>query len=172
LPSPEKGKARAACGNPPTDSPAGVYKPRRARSSPLFRLVQDHFTDLHAVYEDRFAHIYGDWRPVVREVANKFLACGILDHGFARVRCDSCAHEYLLAFSCKCRYFCPSCHAKRLALWTLWLEETLFSAVPQRQVVLTIPKRLRTWCLHRRKLLGDIARVAAKSNHCGSNDHP
>ena len=30
---------------------------------------------------------------------------------------DACAHEYLLAFSCKCRYFCPSCHAKRLAIW-------------------------------------------------------
>jgi hypothetical protein len=87
--------------------------------------VQDRFTDVHAVWEDRFAHTYGDWRPVVREVANKFLACGILDHGFARVRCDACAHEYLLAFSCKCRYFCPSCHAKRLELWTLWLEETL-----------------------------------------------
>ena len=92
MPSPEKGKARAGCGNPPVDSPAGVYKPRRARSSPLFRLVQDHFTDLHAVWEDRFAHTHGDWRPVVREVANKFLACGILDHGFARVRCDACAH--------------------------------------------------------------------------------
>jgi hypothetical protein len=110
-----------------------------------------------AGYNSRFR------RPVARKAANKFLACGMLDHGFARVRCDECAHEYLLAFSCKCRYFCPSCHAKRLALWTLWLEETLFPAVPQRQVVLTIPKRLRAWCLHRRKLLGDIARVAAKT---------
>ena len=78
----------------------------------------------------------------------KFLACGILEHGFARVCCDPCEHEYLLAFSCKARYFCPSCHAKRLALWTLWLEETLLAAVPHRQVVLTIPKRLRTWCLY------------------------
>jgi hypothetical protein len=125
--------------------------------------VQDRFTDVHAVWEDRFARTYGDWRPVVREVANKFLACGILDHGFARVRCDACAYDYLLAFSCKCRYFCPSCHAKRLALWTLWLEETLFPAVPQRQVVLTIPRRLRAWCLHRRKLLGDIARASLRT---------
>ncbi len=37
------------------------------------------------------------------EVADKFLACGILEHGFARVLCDACAHEYLLAFSCKGR---------------------------------------------------------------------
>ena len=59
-------------------------------------------------YEERFAAVYGDWRPVVREVADKFLACGILEHGFARVRCDACAHDYLLALSCKARYFCPS----------------------------------------------------------------
>ncbi|MSO63446.1 MAG: hypothetical protein EXQ50_15400, partial [Acidobacteria bacterium] len=81
--------------------------------------------------------MYGDWRPVMREVAEKFLACGILAHGFARVRCEAagCGHEYLVAFSCKARYFCPSCHAKRLALWTLWLEETLLARdIPHRQV--------------------------------------
>ena len=30
-------------------------------------------------------------------------------------------------------------------------------------MVLTIPKRLRTWCLYRRALLGDLARVAART---------
>ncbi len=57
------------------------------------------------------------------------------------VLCDTCAQEYRLAFSCKARYFCPSCHAKRLAVWTLWLQETLLAPVPHR-LVLTIPKRL------------------------------
>ncbi|MDQ3696784.1 MAG: hypothetical protein M3373_01990 [Gemmatimonadota bacterium] len=28
----------------------------------------------------------------------------VLDHGFARVRCDSCAPEYVLAFSWKRRW--------------------------------------------------------------------
>ena len=152
---------------PPTSTaPLGVYRARRAAASPLFRLLQDHFPAFHACYEERFAATYGDWRPVVREVAEKFLGCGILAHGFARVRCEAagCGHEYLLAFSCKARYFCPSCHAKRLALWTLWLEETLLAReVPHRQVVLTIPKRLRAWCLYRRRLLGDVARVAART---------
>src|SRR5258708_14766659 len=109
-----------ACG---TRVAAGVHKPRRPQAARLFRLVSDHFLAFHAAYEERFAAQYGDWRPVVREVADKFLACGVLEHGFARVRCDACAHEYLLAFSCKARYFCPSCHAKRLALWTLWLPD-------------------------------------------------
>ena len=36
----------------------------------------------------------------------------LLEHGFACVRCDACAHESLLAFSCKARYFCPRCHER------------------------------------------------------------
>lgn len=52
------------------------------------------------MYDERFAREYGPWRPVVAQVADKFLACGVLDHGFARIRCDACTHEYLLAFSC------------------------------------------------------------------------
>ena len=141
----------------------GVYQPRRPQASPLFRLVSDHLHRLQTVYDDRFAREYGPRRPVVAQVADKFLACGVLDHGFARIRCDDCAHEYLLAFSCTCRYFCPSCHAKRLAIWTQWLDTTLLAPVPHRQVVLTIPKRLRAYCLYRRRLLGEIARVAART---------
>ena len=149
----------------PDTAPAarGVYHPRRPQASPLFRLVADHLHRLQAVYDDRFARDYGPWRPVVARVAEQFLACGILEHGFARIRCDACAHEYLLAFSCKCRYFCPSCHAKRLAIWTQWLDSTLLAPVPHRQVVLTIPKRLRAYCLYRRRLLGEIARVATRT---------
>jgi hypothetical protein len=126
----------------------------------------DHFEEFSTVYDERFARRWGYWRSVVGEVVEKFLACGILKHGFARVRCGSCKHEFLLAFSCKCRYFwyfCPSCHAKRLALWGIWLEETLLTDVPHRQVVLTVPKRLRPYFLYDRKLLGELSRVAART---------
>ncbi len=51
------------------------------------------------MYDERFAHRYGYWRPVIAEVVEKYLACGILEHGFARVRCGACKHEYLLGFS-------------------------------------------------------------------------
>jgi hypothetical protein len=39
----------------------------------------------------------------------------------------------------------------------------LLAPVPHRQVVLTLPKRLRAHCLYRRALLGDLARVAART---------
>lgn len=35
----------------------------------------------------------------------EFLTCGVLAHGFARVRCDGCAYEHLVPFSCKGRGF-------------------------------------------------------------------
>jgi hypothetical protein len=149
----------------PDAAPAarGVYTPRRPQASPRVRLVSDHLQRLQTVYDDRFAREYGPWRPVVTHVADRVLACGVLEHGFARIRCGACTHEYLLAFSCRCRYFCPSWHAKRLAIWTPWLDTTLLAPVPHRQVVLTIPKRLRAYCLYRRRLLGEIARVAART---------
>ena len=100
--------------------------------------------------------------PVVGQVADKFLACDVLELGVARLRCDDCAHEYRLAFSCTCRYCCPSCHAKRLAIWAPWLDTTLLAPVPHRQVVLTILKRFRAYGRYRR-LLGETARVAARS---------
>jgi hypothetical protein len=146
-----------------TTAPSGVYRPRRPQASPLYRLIDDHFDEFCTVYEERFSRRWGYWRSVVGEVVEKFQACGILKHGFARVRCDSCKHEFLLAFSCKCRYFCPSCHAKRLAIWGIWLEETLLADAPHRQVVLSVPKRLRPYFLYDRKLLGELSRVAART---------
>jgi hypothetical protein len=44
---------------------------------------------------------YGFWRPVVERTVEKFLACGDLREGFARVRCPECRHEYFVAFSCR-----------------------------------------------------------------------
>ncbi len=55
-----------------------------------------------------------------------------MEHGVACIRRDDCAHDYLLAFSCHCRCFCPSRHAKRLAFWTQWLDDTLLAPVPHR----------------------------------------
>ena len=52
----------------------GVYKPRRPQTSPLFRLVSDHLQRLQTVYDECFAREYGSWRPVVAQVADKFLA--------------------------------------------------------------------------------------------------
>ena len=51
-------------------------------------------------------------KPVVEDVVNKYLDCGDLTKGFARIYCENCKKSMLLPFSCKGRWFCPSCHEK------------------------------------------------------------
>ena len=60
-----------------------------------------------------------------------------LRHPEARLRAGALRLLRVGTFCCKCRYSCPNCHAKRLALWDLWLQQTLLAEVPHRQVVLT-----------------------------------
>ena len=81
------------------------YERRRPEESVLYRLVQEHA-------ESFFAHVEAETGAslpeFIKEEFDAFLECGILAHGFLRLRCAECAHEKLVAFSCKRRGFCPS----------------------------------------------------------------
>jgi endogenous inhibitor of DNA gyrase (YacG/DUF329 family) len=74
------------------------------------------------------------------------------------VKCGECGHEFLLAFSCKGRHFCPSCHQKRVVEFGEWLCEEVLKAVPHRHFVFSIPKILRKYFLYDRKLLSCLSR--------------
>jgi hypothetical protein len=65
-----------------------------------------------------------------------------------------------LAFSCKRRYFCPSCHQKRVVEFGEWLCEEILKAVPHRHFTFSLPKILRRYFLYDRKLLSDLSRCA------------
>ena len=110
----------------------GIYRPRNPRASPLYQCIRRHADELET------AGLIT--RPVEAQVLERFLACGDLHKGFARIYCDQCGHDYLLAYSCKTRYFCPSCHQKRMLAYGEWLEDKLLSPVPHRQYVFTLPK--------------------------------
>jgi hypothetical protein len=65
----------------------------------------------------------------------------------------------LLSFSCKTRSVCPSCGKKRQLLFSQFVAEEVIQPVPHRQVVFTIPKRLRPFFATRRKRLARLARA-------------
>ena len=69
------------------------------------------------------------FRDVIPEVVGKFLECGDLEKGFARVRCPECR---LVAFSCKARWFCPSCHQKKVLFFGEFLAGDVLAPVPHR----------------------------------------
>ncbi len=135
---------------PPT---SGIYRPRNPRVSPLYQCARRHRDELDAA---GLVH-----RPVEAEVLERFLVCGDLHHGFARLYCDQCGHDYLLAYSCKTRCFCPSCHQKRMLAYGEWLEDNLLAPVPHRQYVFALPKLIRPFFRYRRRYLGALCQLVA-----------
>jgi hypothetical protein len=99
-------------------------------------------------------------RFVEREL-REFLTCGVMARGFARFRCDGCAREILVAFSCKGRWFCPSCCGRRMDGLAAHLVDGVLGGLPVRQWVLTLPFRLRYRLAydHRRAVLGVFVRA-------------
>ena len=137
--------------------PLPLYQPRDPHVSDLWQLLDQHFDTFRQVYDERYQDKYGYWRPIVQQSVAAFLKCGDLQEGFARVRCPDCKHEMFVAFSCKQRCTCPSCHQKRTLLTALHVAEEVCSPVAHRQVVLTIPKRLRVHTRFDRQLLGKLS---------------
>jgi ribosomal protein S27E len=133
-----------------------MYQPRKPQESQYHQCVEDHFERLEQVYDEIFARQYRFFRPYVRQVIYRYLDCGILHNGFARVKCRGCGHEYLLASSCKRRHFCPSCLEKRVVQFGEWLCEEDLKAVPHRHFTFSLPKTLRRYLLYDRILLSDL----------------
>ncbi len=145
------------------NSQTKIYHPRNPQESSLWQLLNANFAEFESCYDRRFARDYSFYRLVVSHVVNKYLECGDLHEGFARVRCPDCHHEYLLAYSCRGRWFCPSCHSKKVIQFAHHLKKTVIFPVPHRQYVFSIPKIIRKLFLYNRKLLGKLSQCASKS---------
>jgi len=79
----------------------------------------------------------------VKKEFEAYLRCGILDYGFARVYCQECRYDRLIAFSCKRRGFCGSCLSRRMSEMSVRLVDTIIPEIPTRQWVLSLPAPLR-----------------------------
>jgi len=113
------------------------YRRHRPEATLLYKLVAEHYP----VFRDRRA---AEGRPLPRYVEEEFeayLKCGLLEHGFLRVKCESCQAEKLVAF--KGRAFCPSCGGRRMVETAALLVDELLPRVPIRQWVLSLPFALR-----------------------------
>jgi hypothetical protein len=88
------------------------YERRRPEETTLYQVIQEHLESFLAQVEVETGASLPEF---VNDELDAFLECGILAHGFLRLRCDDCGHETLVAFSCKRRGFCPSCGARRMA---------------------------------------------------------
>jgi len=73
--------------------PTPVYEPRNPRASSLYALVQDYYEEFERAHDERYQQQYGPWRRVIGEVMRKYLECGDLHRGFARLACGRCRYQ-------------------------------------------------------------------------------
>ena len=142
---------------------ARVYRPRRPKETPLYRLVSQHIEEFLRIYDERFARRHGPLRPVVERTLREFLTCGLPQHGFGRLWCKACRKSFIAPFSCRSRNLCPSCEKKRSLLWAEWLQQEVLEPVPHRHVVMTMPRLLRPTFRKRRELLLDLSQCGAET---------
>jgi len=102
-----------------------IYRRRKPQGTSLWKLFDHYFLEFEERYDDLFQQQYGFFRPVISHVVRKYLECGDLREGFARIKCPDCHHEFILAFSCRGRWFCPSCHNKKVVQFGHHLKETV-----------------------------------------------
>ncbi len=132
------------------------YQRRTPETTALYAVVRDH---LETFLDDaRMRSTSGAGYPqFIEREFRRYLDCGILARGFARVRCASCGFERLVAFSCKGR-LCPSCWARKAADVAAHLVDRLLPEAPYRQWVLTFPWELRFLLATDRRFLSEMLR--------------
>ena len=107
-----------------------VYVRHRPETTLLYQVIREYWPEFQAelASQNKYLPAY-----VVQEF-EAYLKCGILEHGFLRVRCETCQDERLVAFSCKRRGFCDSCGARRMADSAALLVDDILPHKPMRQL--------------------------------------
>ena len=77
------------------DRDAACYQHHRSEQTLLYRIVDKYYPAFTAHLAEQGSGLPG----YVQREFEDHLKCGRLEHGFLRVRCDTCHAEHLVAFS-------------------------------------------------------------------------
>ena len=129
-----------------------AYQRRRPEETDLYRVIRANYRTFVNFCEE-------ESRPLpsfVQREFEKYLSCGILSEGFARVHCRSCGYDRLVAFSCKGRGWCPSCLGRRMSDGAAFLVDHVIGDTPVRHWVLSLPPPLRYLLAYDTTLLSEV----------------
>ncbi len=81
-------------------NPTAVYLRHRPETTLLYQIVHEYWPEFQAelASQDKYLPAY------VTQEFEAYLKCGRLEHGFLRVRCESCHDEKLVALVCNSNY--------------------------------------------------------------------
>ena len=133
-----------------------LYERHRPEQGLFYRLIETYWP----IFLREQARV-GRTLPIfIRDEFEKYLKCGIPEHGFIRTYCYECQYSGIVAFSCKKRGFCPSCTARRMNDEAAHLvDHVLPQEATMRQWVLSFPYKLRYLMAHDAKLTNSILSI-------------
>ena len=131
------------------------YRRHRPEATLLYQVIEEYWPEFQIELAGR-----GKSLPAyITKEFEEYLKCGRLEHGFLRVRCESCHDEKLVAFSGPllripapaafvnpftsqetrlsprgAYFWCPSCGARRMADSAALLVEEILPHQPMRQL--------------------------------------
>ncbi len=136
-----------------------AYERHKPEQTLLYQIIDKYYPQ----FLELMAQQDKDLPKYVRSEFEEYLKCGCLEHGFLRVRCESCHHERLVAFSCKRRGFCPSCGARRMAESAALLVDEILPHEPIRQWVLSFPFQLRFLFANYPQIMGNVLGIVYRT---------
>ena len=132
-----------------------LYSRRTPESEPLYQVLTEHLETFLA----RTRTTEHQLPDHVEQELRAYLKCGILAHGFVRLRCTDCGESRAVAFSCKRRGFCSSCMGRRMVDTAARLADQVLPPVPVRQWVLSLPFKIRYRLAYDGKLIATLLAV-------------
>jgi hypothetical protein len=140
------------------------YERHRPEQTTLYRLVQRHAASIIAHIE---ASTRSELPRFIKDEFDALLECGILAHGFLRLRCGECGHDKLLAFSGKRQAASGAVSARRAAPGACRrraadLVDHVIPHVPVRQWVLSLPIPLRVLLTAQPELVTPVLQVVQR----------
>ena len=75
-----------------------TYRRHEPEKTVLYRIVRENLKTFLEFAENRDPRGYG-LPKYVRNAFEAYLECGVIQHGFIRVRCPGCGHDGIVPFS-------------------------------------------------------------------------
>jgi hypothetical protein len=130
-------------------SPGGfVYQRHKPEETDLYKIIEQNLSS----FQSHLSNADISLPAFVHDEFRSYLRCGLLKHGFLRVKCNGCRFEHL-TWAAPCilvqtqRFLpgapSPSCGARRMVETSAHLIDHVITAVPVRQWVLSFPWPLR-----------------------------
>ncbi len=96
------------------------------------------------------------------ENVEKMRSCGDIREGYYEYQCQRCGRTKKVGFTCKSK-LCLRCFKVAVDDWLEQAKRVLFEGVIHRQVVLTVPKRLRALVIAEQEFLKAYMDAGAKA---------